>query len=389
MIRVSPKPWARPVPPAVQIERVQVNGKTLSGEHTFKFLSGRHRLAIDFAVPTFFNRHNVRVRYRLDDSDADWVEAGDERVAYYTDLAPGDYRFQIIAANGDVWNEQGATIDLAVQPRWWERTETRVAMGCGILALGFLYARYRTRKIRRANIVLRREIVDRKRAEQSLRQREGQLRTLSGRLIGAQEDERRRIARELHDDLSQRLAVLAIETDSLVDDLGDDDGAAAKTRRLKDQIVGVSRDVHALSHELHPSILDDLGLVDALEAKCHQMSQRDELDVDFQHRGVPSSLPKDIALCLYRIVQESLRNVVKHSQTDRASVSLFVEDKQIVLSVSDAGVGFDVDQTGGQGGLGLASIEERTRLVGGELSIRSRLQEGTDITVRIPLEVGS
>ncbi len=208
VIRVSPEPWASPVPPAVQIERVRVDGKTLPGEQTFKFLSGRHRLAIDFAAATFFNRYNVRVKYRLDDSDADWVEAGDERVAYYTDLAPGDYRFQVIAANGDVWNEQGATIDLAVQPRWWERTETRVAMGCGILALGFLYARYRTRKIRRANIVLRREIADRKQAEESLLQRERQLRTLSGRLIGAQEDERRRVARELHDDLSQRLAVL-------------------------------------------------------------------------------------------------------------------------------------------------------------------------------------
>ncbi len=114
---------------------------------------------------------------------------------------------------------------------------------------------------------------------------------------------------------------LAIETDGLVHDLGDDAETAVKASHLKDEIVSVSRDVHALSHELHPSILDDLGLVDALEAKCHQMSQRDELDVDFQYRDVPSSLPKNIALCLYRIVQECFEEC-RQAQSDRTGIRI-------------------------------------------------------------------
>ena len=179
VIRVSPEPWPNPVPPAVQIERVRVDGKILAADEHGEFLSGRHRLAIDFAVPTFFNRHNVRVRYRLGGYDADWVEAGDERIAYYTDLTPGDYRFQVIAANGDTWNEEGATVRLTVQPRWWERTEARVVMAVGIVGLGLFYVRYRTRRFRQDNVVLRREIADRKRAEVEARHRQEELARVS------------------------------------------------------------------------------------------------------------------------------------------------------------------------------------------------------------------
>ena len=381
-------PYQNPVPPIVHVQEVRLDGKSTGTQANIETLSGPSRVEFRFTANTFYSPEMVRFRYQFVGHDDQWIDGGRERSVSYTDLPPGNYTFRVVADNGHgVWSESGDTIELTVKPRFWETWWFRGGAAVSMLVMTVLYFRFRVRHIRTRNVELQREIDDRQRAESALKQREEQLQTLSGRLIGAQEDERRRVARELHDDLSQRLAVLAIEVDSLVHDLGDDDENAVKTLHLKEEIVGVSRDVHALSHELHPSILDDLGLVDALEAKCHQMLQHDELDVDFQYHDVPSSLPKNIALCLYRVAQECLRNTVKHGQTDRASLSLLVEDQQIMLTISDTGVGFDVDQARGQGGLGLSSVEERTRLVGGELSIRSRSHQGTDVTVRIPLEV--
>ena len=243
---------------------------------------------------------------------------------------------------------------------------------------------------------LEKEITERKRTERELQESEAavrksqeDLRILAGRLISAQEDERRRLARELHDDLTQRLAVLAIDA-GILEQHSDScpDLIREKLPRMKEQIVRLSGDIHRISRQLHPSILDDLGLVDAIKSLCTGFSNREGLSVEFTPENLPEVLPKDLSLCLYRITQESLRNVAKHARAKEAHVTLAGNDGDVLLSIQDSGVGFDLAQVRGKPGLGLASMEERVRLIQGSLSVQSQPTQGTTIEVRAPLARG-
>jgi PAS domain S-box-containing protein len=237
--------------------------------------------------------------------------------------------------------------------------------------------RERTRELSRANARLERQVAKRKRVEEART-------ALLHRLVRAQEEERRRIARELHDDLTQRLAVLAIDAGKLEQLPDGAEDVGEKARHMREQLVALSEGVHSLSRQLHPSILDDLGLVDALRAECLSLGQRDGVAVHFRAHGVPIRLSREVALCVYRVAQEALRNVVRHAQTREASVRLSANDRQLVLCVRDRGVGFDVAARG-KAGLGLESMRERVRLIRARLAVGSRPGEGTKITVRVPL----
>lgn len=223
------------------------------------------------------------------------------------------------------------------------------------------------------------DITQRKAAEQALMD-------LSGQLIHAREDERARIARELHDDLNQRVALLSIELDQLSHLLVESpDESNEMLQEMIEQAANLSMAIHRLSHDLHPSKLTHLGLARTLRSLCAELSESYGLDIEFRHADVPATLPKDISLCLYRIAQESLNNIIRHSHADHAVVELQGTEKEIQLRVSDSGSGFDVESARSQGGLGLISMKERLRLVGGELSIHSQLSRGTQINVSVPL----
>ena len=185
----------------------------------------------------------------------------------------------------------------------------------------------------------------------------------------------------MHDDLTQRIAVLAIEAGKLEQAADSTDVLSGKLGEIKDQLIELSQDVHSLSRQLHPSILDDLGLVEALRSECARFSQREEISVRYTPQDIPPGIPKDVALCLYRIAQEGLRNIAKHSAAKEARVSLAATDDSILLSIEDSGVGFDSSQSQGKPGLGLVSMEERARLIGGELSVRSEPGNGTLVEV--------
>jgi signal transduction histidine kinase len=235
-----------------------------------------------------------------------------------------------------------------------------------------------------------------KRADESLRAREESLRQarerhrkLAAKLLHAQEEERRRIAREMHDDWTQRLAVLSIDLAKLENHLGAPEKALPFLRAMQEQLVRLSEDVHALSRQLHPSILDDLGLVEALRSECASFARREGVAVDYRPEGAPTALPKDVALCVYRVAQEALRNVAKHAAVDEAQVSLVATGPELVLRVEDQGAGFDSAAARSQPGLGLSSMEERVRLVGAELSVTAAPGRGTTITVRVPLSQGA
>jgi signal transduction histidine kinase len=221
--------------------------------------------------------------------------------------------------------------------------------------------------------------------EQSLRQTREGLRKLAAKLIHAQEEERRRIAREMHDDWTQRLAVLSIDIARLEKQFGDPKKALPLLRTIQEQLVSLSEDVHALSRQLHPSILDDLGLVEALRSECASFSRREEIAVVYRPDEVPTTLSRDVALCVYRVAQEALRNIAKHAEVHEARVSLLVTGSQLVLRVQDEGTGFDPEGLRAQPGLGLSSMEERARLIQAELTITSSPGQGTTVEVRVPL----
>jgi PAS domain S-box-containing protein len=229
------------------------------------------------------------------------------------------------------------------------------------------------------------DITERKRAEENLRASHKGQRELASRLLHAQEEERRRIAREMHDDWTQRLAVLAIDASRVEQQLGSGHPSLASLAALRERLVSLSEDVHALSRQLHPSILDDLGLADALLSECASFTRRESITVDYHPGGVPQRLPRDVALCVYRVAQEALRNIARHARVTEARVSLVGSGQELLLVVEDEGVGFDPAAVRSQPALGLSSMEERVRLIQGELTIRSEPGQGTTVAVRVPL----
>lgn len=211
--------------------------------------------------------------------------------------------------------------------------------------------------------------------------------TLNWRLLTAHEDERRRLARELHDDVTQRLARLAIDAarfESLESHTHD-----GPSQSMHGELVRLSEDMHALSYRLHPSILDDLGLAEALKAECEQVSRHWPVRVDVDVQQVPDALPQDIALCIFRVAQEALRNVAHHAEASVATVTLAPAGDGLLLAVSDNGVGFDTEATRSRPSLGCASMGERVRLLGGRLGIKSAAGKGTTISAWVPLVAAS
>lgn len=222
------------------------------------------------------------------------------------------------------------------------------------------------------------DITDRKRAEEALKD-------LGGRLITAQEEERSRIARELHDDLNQRMALLSIELEQIQQEVGKPAILRRRVHALQLQAQEIAADIHRLSYKLHPSKLDHLGLGAAVTSLCEELSKAGKLNVDLRLKGFPADLPRDLTLSVFRVVQESLRNSVKHSGAQAAQVVLEKSNQAVRLSVSDNGCGFDERSASLSQGLGFISMRERIRFVGGEMHVYSQPERGTRIEVSVPL----
>jgi signal transduction histidine kinase len=226
----------------------------------------------------------------------------------------------------------------------------------------------------------------RRQAETALRNSEQQLRELAGNLLTAQEDERRRVARELHDDVTQTLAFLSIELGRLAGDLPDTIAAKRdRVRALQEQTLRASQEVRRLSHGLHPSVIEDFGLSVALEEFCEEFEKAQGVRVRFDGLGEDARLNHAGAACLYRVAQESLRNAVQHGQANEISVELKARAESVRLRVRDNGKGFSDPLAPAKGGLGMISMRERMRLVNGTLTISSVPEQGTEVAASAPL----
>ena len=216
------------------------------------------------------------------------------------------------------------------------------------------------------------------------KQSENELRDLSGRLINAQEEERRRVARELHDDLNQRMCLLSIELEQLAK-IKQPFDLERRIKSVQSHAKEISADIHRLSYKLHPSKLDYLGLAPAVKSLCQEFCALGNLEVEFQQGEFADDLPKDVTLCVFRIAQEALRNCAKHSGADSVRVTLATGHDEIRLTVSDDGCGFDMESEAMKKGLGFTSMRERLRIVGGRMEVRSKPLQGTVIGVSVPI----
>ena len=223
------------------------------------------------------------------------------------------------------------------------------------------------------------DITDNKLAQEALS-------TVHRRLIQAQEEERARIARELHDDISQRVAVLAVQLDGMKQMLPDSSPRlASQLEAASAQLGDLGRDIQALAHRLHSAKLELLGLAAAASSFCREFADREQAQVDYHSQNVPQDLSNEQALCLYRVLQESLQNAIRHSGSRSFKVTLRGGDAAIELAVRDSGIGFRPDEGVRGRGLGLTSMKERLAAVGGQLVISSKPQRGTTIRACVPL----
>jgi signal transduction histidine kinase len=203
----------------------------------------------------------------------------------------------------------------------------------------------------------------------------------------AQEEERRRIARDLHDDVNQELAALSIALSALGARLPE--GAPADLRgevtRLQQRTAGLSESIRHLSHELHPGALQHVGLVAALRGYCREFAREHGLAISFQADGELADMPSDLALCLYRVTQEGLGNTARHAKARQVRVSLRRDGLHALLTIADDGCGFDLAEARSRPGLGLISLDERVRVAKGRLTIATDHQRGTELRIVVPL----
>jgi signal transduction histidine kinase len=241
-------------------------------------------------------------------------------------------------------------------------------------------------------VITHTNITRRKLAEDQLRQNEQHLRdsreeyrALARKLLTAREEAQRRLARELHDSFSQRLALLSMQAAKMEIEQIDHEAFKTGLKRIQGEIEKLSGDVHDIARQLHPQILEDLGLGDALDSFCSSFSKNEGIPVEFRRGDIPADLKLETALNLYRILQEGLRNAAKHARANRIEVDIDLRQGVLHLSVKDDGIGFDVTGVRNKKRMGLISLKERASLIGGTLEISSKAGSGTEVKVTVPL----
>lgn len=358
------------LPPPVVIESALANRDEIERPARIELPPGNSDLEVRYAGLSFVAPEKVRFKYRLEGYDDEWIEAGTRRTAYYTSIPPGSYLFRVVAANNDgVWNTEGATLSLIVVPPFW-RTWWFTALA--LLAVGgiaFWAYKFRVLRLRRAH------------AAQA---------AFSRQLIESQEAERKRIAAELHDSLGQNL--LVIKNRALLG-LNFSNGGENRGKAVEqfDEIAASATqalgEVREISYNLHPYHLDRLGLTDAVEAMIERVAEASGINFTSEIDDVNNLFSKQAEINFYRVVQESVNNIIKHSGASEASVEIKRDERAVHLTVGDNGRGFTLENVSSGRGFGLTGIAERVQILGGTHTISSAPGEGTTIKVNIVLPV--
>ncbi len=281
-------------------------------------------------------------------------------------------------------------------PLWFGVSNRAISLVAIWVPVAFIYQRRRTEVLlREANESLERRVQERTAelatSEKALTRSQEALHALTGRIITAQEEERRRISRDLHDDVNQRLAMLTLGLQSLEKHAHQlPDEARSSLSSVLTDLIALSDDVRHLAYRFHPSILDDLGLETALQRVVDEFESRTKIKVLYVHQPLPATLSKDIATALYRVVQECLSNVARHSRATRVELELTGDERFVEMTVRDDGIGFNTDtMTGNHRGLGLLNTQERLLVFHGTCEVHSAIGKGTEVHARIPIPGGA
>ena len=364
-----------PVPPPVLIQEALADGVRLDpvprpgAEPGLRVPPGTIRTEIHYTALSLTNPERNRFRFQLEGYDAGWTEAGTRRVAFYTKVTPGTYRFRVLAANSDgVWNETGAGVTVTFRPAWWQTWWFRTAAGLGLLGLVFLGYHLRVQRLKRA------------RAQQE---------EFSRRLLASQETERARIAGELHDSLGQNLLVIKSRVALAQQQSGQPGKLAEQLAEAAAITSEAIREVREISQNLRPFQLDELGLTKTLGAMVRKLGAASPIRFHSELADLRGAFSPGQEIHLFRIVQECLNNVVKHSQATRCTVTVTRSADGVQVVVEDNGRGFAANERLAPGttreGFGLAGIAERVRTLHGRVEFTSRPGDGTRVTVTVPL----
>lgn len=362
---IDPKSVRRNLPPPpVLIEEARIDQEqTQTNFEEIRVEPNQSALEIDYTGLEFVGAERMRFRYRLEGLDENWTEAGARRTAYFSHLPDGEYTFRVTAANQEgVWNPEGATVKVVIVPPFYRKSWFYALAIIGVFGLiTFIYL----------SRVRRLQALNQSRAE------------FSRQLIESQESERRRIALELHDSLGQTLAVIRNRT--LVG-LGAKNvpQALEQLREISEASTLALRETREIAHNLHPAQIENLGLTTALRTLFKSVESATGIKCEADIEEVPASLPYEAAIVIYRISQESLSNIIRHSDASLVRASLRVQESRLVLTIEDDGRGFREERI--TKGLGLNGIRERALMIGGEISINSQPGEGTRTTLTLNLD---
>ena len=357
-------------PPAALIEDLQIAGRPTDFTTAVRVPASESTFAIRYTAPSFIRPEGIRFRYRLEGLDDDWVEAGDTRTVTYHLISPGEYVFRVIAANRDgIWNTAGASVRIVVLPPFWRTWWFTALSGGAVLAIALTGHGIRVRQLRREHT----------------RQT-----AFSRQLIESQELERRRIANEMHDSLGQELAIIRQRARTVSERSPETPAIGKELEEIAGVAERIDAEVKVIAHGLRPYQLDTIGLTKTLDRMAHRVASAGRLACVTDIATIDDALPAGSQIHVYRIVQESLNNVVKHSNATQVQVTLAREPGWLRIRVEDNGIGFRSAVGDGASavnrGFGVTGMRERALMLGGTMEIESSPGGGTIVSVAVPLE---
>jgi signal transduction histidine kinase/ligand-binding sensor domain-containing protein len=357
-------------PPAALIEEFHVSGQPTDLTAVVTVPANAPTFAIRYTAPSFIKPEEIRFRYRLDGLDDKWIEAGNTRTATYHWIPPGEYVFRVIAANHHgIWNTTGQSIRIVVLPPFWRTWWFLALSAAAALGVALTGHEIRVRLLRREH------------ARQT---------AFSRQLIESQEHERRHIANEMHDSLGQELAIIRQRARAGRERWADNHAVGRELEEIAGVAERIDADVKEIAHGLRPYQLDTIGLSKTLDRMAHRVASVCGMACTTDIATIDDALPAGEHIHVYRIVQESLNNVVKHSKATQVQVTLTRDRDSLNIRIEDNGIGFrphGIDKAStAEHGFGLTGISERARMIGGVVEIHSRPGRGTTVSIAVPLE---
>jgi signal transduction histidine kinase/ligand-binding sensor domain-containing protein len=368
-------------PPPVVIEGMQINNEPApfdawdsaihNPQSAIRILPGQDNFEIQYAALSFINSENLRFKYKLEGADQDWVDAGTRRTAYFSHLRPGDYTFRVIAANADgVWNNTGASLRVVVVPpfwrTWWFITLVALVVAAAVAGIW----KYRVRQLQHIQVAQA---------------------AFARQLIASQEAERKRIAGELHDSLGQSLVIIRNWAMLGANQLEKESPAREELDEINTLASRTINEVREIAYNLGPYHLERLGFENSIRDMATRVAQASGIAIVTELDALNGALSSETQMSLYRVAQEALNNVVKHSRATETRIALKRESVGVRLTVADNGRGFEQPATkisdlpgGHRPGFGLNGMAERVRLLGGTLTIRSVPEQGTSVEALLP-----